>query len=132
MNNKYRETNTTISAINYHLVFCPHYRRKIFSIAGVEARFKELVTQICEQKKYDIISLECNIDHCHLFVNVSPSTSAHDVIKDIKVATSSVLRKEFKELSQMRVLWTRNFLASTAETMSPEIIKKYVEAQRKR
>ena len=36
--------------INYHFVFCPRYRRKLFLVDGFEARFKELVTQICEQK----------------------------------------------------------------------------------
>ncbi|MGE8204765.1 IS200/IS605 family transposase, partial [Heyndrickxia sp. NPDC080065] len=27
---KYRRTSTTVSLINYHFVFCPRYRRKIF------------------------------------------------------------------------------------------------------
>lgn len=53
--------------VNYDLVFCPRYRRKIFLIDGVEARFKELVRQICLQNGYDIIALECDKDHCHLF-----------------------------------------------------------------
>ena len=31
-NNKYKHTKTTVSLINYHFVFCPRYRRKIFNI----------------------------------------------------------------------------------------------------
>ncbi|MDD6451927.1 MAG: transposase, partial [Lachnospiraceae bacterium] len=42
MENQYKRTATTVSFINYHLVFCPRYRRKIFNIPGVEDRFKEL------------------------------------------------------------------------------------------
>ncbi|PRO64475.1 IS200/IS605 family transposase, partial [Alkalicoccus urumqiensis] len=30
MENQYRKTNTTVSLLNYHFVFCPRYRRKIF------------------------------------------------------------------------------------------------------
>lgn len=41
MKNNYRRTKTTVSLINYHFVFCPRYRRKIFDIDGVERRFKE-------------------------------------------------------------------------------------------
>lgn len=41
MENKYRRTKTTVSLINYHFVFCPRYRRKIFNIPGVEIRFKK-------------------------------------------------------------------------------------------
>ena len=49
MENKYRHTNTTVSLINYHFVFCPRYRRKIFLIPNVEERFKELVQIKCKE-----------------------------------------------------------------------------------
>lgn len=49
MENNYRHTNTTASLINYHFVFCPRYRRKIFLISNVERRFKELVKIKCKQ-----------------------------------------------------------------------------------
>ncbi|MCC0628665.1 MULTISPECIES: transposase, partial [unclassified Clostridioides] len=42
MENKYRRTQTTVSLINYHFVFCPRYRRKVFNIEGLEDRFKTL------------------------------------------------------------------------------------------
>ena len=45
MKNEYRHTKTTVSMINYHFVFCPRYRRKIFLIPGVEGRFKELIRE---------------------------------------------------------------------------------------
>ncbi|MCB2351686.1 IS200/IS605 family transposase, partial [Clostridium estertheticum] len=38
MENKYRTTKTTVSLINYHFIFCPRYRRKIFLIPNVEER----------------------------------------------------------------------------------------------
>lgn len=34
MKNKYRYTKTTVSLINYHFIFCPRYRRKIFLISN--------------------------------------------------------------------------------------------------
>ena len=49
MENNYRHTNTTASLINYHFVFCPRYRRKIFLISNVERRFKELVKIKCKE-----------------------------------------------------------------------------------
>ena len=49
MENKYRRTQTTVSLINYHFVFCPRYRRKIFLIPNVEERFKHMVKFICEE-----------------------------------------------------------------------------------
>ena len=124
--------NSNFSTIRYHLVFCPRYRRKIFAIDGVEVRFQQLLRQICREKKYDIVSMKCGPDYCHIQVNVSPSVSAHDVMKDIKAATSTALIDEFHELSQMRTVWTRNFLASTAEEMPLKTIEAFVESQKKR
>ncbi|MEB8734182.1 IS200/IS605 family transposase, partial [Bacillus cereus] len=39
MMNDYRRAKTTVSLLNYHFVFCPRYRRKIFLNAKVEERF---------------------------------------------------------------------------------------------
>ena len=39
MKNEFKYTKTTVSLINYHFVFCPRYRRKIFNIPGVDGIF---------------------------------------------------------------------------------------------
>lgn len=132
MKSKYRRTNTTVSMVNYHLIFCPRYRRKIFLIEGVEARFKELVSQICEQNGYEILAMECDKDHCHLFVNVLPTVSPHMVMKAVKGATSIKLRKEFSQLSKMPNLWTRSYFVSTAGDVSSETIRWYISTQKSR
>lgn len=36
----YRKTQETASLINYHFIFCPRYRRKIFHIQNVEEQKK--------------------------------------------------------------------------------------------
>ena len=80
MNKRYRRTKTTVSLINYHFVFCPKYRRKIFLFPGVEERFKTYTKEICEQKKIQILAMECHIDHVHLFLQCLPDQSPSDVI----------------------------------------------------
>ena len=75
MNNEYKHTKTTVSLINYRLVFCPRYRRKLFNIDGVEQRFKELTTAECNTHNIDILAMEYHIDHVHMFVSVYPQQS---------------------------------------------------------
>ena len=75
MKNEYKHTKTTVSLINYHFVFCPRYRRKIFNIEGVEQRFKELTEAECIKNGIEILALECHIDHVHIFVSVLPTIS---------------------------------------------------------
>lgn len=128
---KYRRTSTTVSMVNYHFVFCPRYRRKIFLIDGLENRFKELVYQICEQNEIDILAMECHVDHCHLFVNAPPTLSPADIMKLVKGTTGYVLKQEFFPTKRPQV-WTRSYFVSTAGDVSSATIQKYVEEQKTR
>jgi putative transposase len=132
MDNVYRKTNTTVSLINYHFIFCPRYRRKIFEIKNVEQRFKTLTENKCIELEIEIIAIECDKDHTHMFLNCLPTLSPADIMQHIKGYTSKVLREEFNQLSKMPSLWTRSYFVSTAGNVSSETIKKYVESQKTR
>lgn len=132
MKNEYRHTKTTVSLINYHFVFCPRYRRKIFNIPGLEQRFKELVSAECKMLEIDILAMECHVDHVHMFVSALPSISIPEIMKRVKGSTSLELRKEFHQLSAMPSLWTRSYFVSTVGSVSAETIMWYVETQKTR
>jgi putative transposase len=129
---EYRRTKTTVSLINYHFVFCPRYRRKIFIDVKVEQRFKEMVHEICELLKIKVLALECDKDHAHIFLNGLPTLSPSDIMAKIKGVTSKQLREEFPHLRHLQSLWTRSYFVSTAGNVSSQTIKKYVEQQKTR
>ena len=132
MNKDYRRTKTTVSMLNYHFVFCPRYRRKIFDIPGIEERFKELVFEKCRAINVEILAMECHKDHAHLFLSCLPKQSPAFVVSQIKGITSRALRNEFSVLSRMPNLWTRSYFVSTAGNVSSETIRNYVETQKTR
>ncbi|MGV3129566.1 IS200/IS605 family transposase [Staphylococcus sp. IVB6181] len=132
MENNYRRTKTTVSLIQYHFVFCPRYRRKIFLNARLDHRFKALINEIASKHDFKILAVETDKDHCHLFLNALPTYSPSDIMAKIKGGTGRILREEFKELNAMPNLWTRSYFVSTAGNVSSETIKQYVENQRKR
>ena len=132
MNQEYRHCHTSVSKINYHLVFCPKYRKKLFSIAAFDLRFKALVEDICSRNNFLLLALETDKDYCHLFVNVAPSFSASDVVRIIKTNTSKILLSEFPWLRTSHGLWSRSYFASTAGDVSSEVIKRYIQNQRTR
>ncbi len=132
MKNQYKRTQTTVSLINYHFLFCPRYRRKIFNIPNVEERFKELVTVQCKMLNIDILAMECHHDHVHLFLSAYPSIPIPEIMSQIKGATSKTIREEFEQLSKMPSLWTRSYFVSTAGNVSSETIKWYVDTKKTR
>ncbi|MGL5797139.1 MAG: IS200/IS605 family transposase [Cetobacterium sp.] len=130
--NEYRRTSTTVSLINYHFVFCPRYRRKIFDNSKKEDVFKKTVIEVAEKNDIKILAIECDRDHAHIFVNALPKFSPSDIMKILKGNTSIVLRKEFPLLLKSPSLWTRSYFVSTAGSVSSDTIKRYVENQKKR
>ena len=105
---------------------------KAFIDLHVEERFKELVKIKCKELEIEIIAIECDKDHSHMFLNCLPTLSPSDIMQQIKGYTSKILREEFSELSKMPSLWTRSYFVSTAGNVCSETIKKYVENQKKR
>ena len=132
MKNEYKHTKTTVSLINYHFIFCPRYRRKIFNIPGVEQRFKELIVEECNRRQIEILAMECHIDHVYIFISVLPQLSIPEIMRYLKGATSNILRNEFEELSNMPSLWTRSYFVSTDGNVSSETIEWYVKTQKTR
>lgn len=128
----YRRTNTTVSLLNYHFVFCPRYRRKIFDVPGVDEYFKKLVTEVCGQHDLQVLAMECDHDHVHLFVSAPPTTAPYEIMKWIKGATSRKIRMQFSALNSMSALWTRSYFVSTAGKVSSATIRHYVETQKTR
>ena len=130
MLNEYRRTKTTVSFINYHFIFCPRYRRKIFLNTQLEDRFKVLVHEMCKELEIEVLVLECDKDHAHLFLNAPPTFSPADIMAKIKGVTSKKLREEFSHLRHLPSLWTRSYFVSTAGNVSSETIRRYVENQK--
>lgn len=117
MENRYRYTRTTVSLINYHFVFCPRYRRKIFLIPNVERRFKELVAIKCKELEVEIIAIECEKDHAPMFLNCLPTLSPADIMRQLKGYTSKILREEFPKLSTAVALDNKLFCVYSRKCM---------------
>lgn len=130
MGQKYRHDNTAVSLINYHFVWIVRRRRKILS-GDLDERLKGLINQAIEELDCELIALETDQDHVHLFVNAHPRLAPYQIMHKVKGVTSHSLRKEFPWLkTKLPSLWTRSYFVSTAGSVSGDTIKRYVENQR--
>ncbi len=99
-------------------------------VNGVKEDCMQLIKSKCEEKGWGVLELAVQPDHVHWFVQVLPTVSASDVVKQCKGATSRVLRKKYPHLLKLPSLWTRSYFASTAGKVSKETIQKYIAAQK--
>lgn len=128
----YKDFNSIKSNVNYHFVFCPRYRRKIFTEKIIENRFKELSIKTFENIGIEVHSIICGEDYVHISLNSPPDMSPQNIMAKIKGTTSRDLRKEFIDLQHLPSLWTRQYLVSTDDSISEYVINCYVEQQKTR
>ena len=128
---EYKSNNNVVYSCKYHIVWCPKYRRKVL-VNGVDTRLKELIIQVCQEIQVEIIEMEIMPDHVHLLLEVDPQFGIHKAVKTIKGRTSRVLRQEFPQLkTKLPTLWTNSYFVSTVGGVPLEIIKKYIEGQKR-
>ena len=115
----------------FHIIFCPKYRRKVL-VDGVDTRLKEILYEEASDMKVEIKALKVMPDYVHLFIEFDPRMNLHKVIKTLKGVSSHKLREEFPYLkSRIPSLWTRSYFSSTVGHVSEETVQQYIESQKR-
>ena len=126
---EYQRDEHRVHLILYHIVFCPK-RRKPVLVGDVAKDVERLIRLKCQEQGWEVIALEVMPDHVHLFVRTWPTTSAAEVVKQVKGITSHELRRKYPYLLKLPSLWIRSYFVSTAGNVSQEAISRYIDSQR--
>lgn len=127
---QYKSTNHLVYSCQYHVIFCPKYRRKVL-VDNIETRLKELILEKQEEYGYEVIDMEIMPDHVHLLLDVNPMIGIVTIVSKIKGYTSKTLRDEFPTLKKrIPTLWTHSRFISTVGAVTLEVVKKYIEEQK--
>ncbi len=126
----YHTDHSIVYSCQYHVVFCPKYRRKVL-IDAVAARLKELVLSKQAEYGYLLMEMEVLPDHVHLLLDVDPRVGVNMVVGKIKGFTSHELRNEFPWLKKrLPTLWTRSKFISSVGAVTVAVVKQYIEEQK--
>lgn len=127
---KLKHNITSVVNINYHIIWCPKYRRNVL-VGGVETRLKELLPELAEESGCTIDTMEVMPDHIHIFLKGTPTIPIHLIVKNLKGKSSRILRDEFPHLrKRLPCLWTRSYYCETIGCINEEAIKRYIENQK--
>lgn len=125
---KHTHQGHRVFTINYHIVWCPKYRRKVL-VGPVRARLNQLLVERVTALGGTVGAMEVMPDHVHLFVQITPDITGTKIVQMVKGYSSRVLRQEFPHLRRMPSLWTRShFIGSTGHTSS-NIVREYIARQ---
>jgi putative transposase len=127
----YKSNNNVVYSCKYHVIWCPKYRRPVL-VKGVDTRLKEIIQQVCTECSAELFTLEVMPDHVHLLVEIDPQYGIHRLVRQIKGRSSRLLRQEFPRLrSRLPTLWTNSYFVSTVGGAPLEVLKQYIEQQKR-
>ena len=72
MSGEYVHKEGLVYKNQFHVIFCPKYRRPVL-VDGVDVRLKEILLETASEMDVRIISMEVMPDHVHLFISFDPS-----------------------------------------------------------
>ena len=133
MKNQYTHARTCVYNINYHIIWCVKYRRKVLT-PEISHRLYEILQAIAEDKGFTVV--ECKVgesDHVHCFVSAPPKISVTQIVKYLKGISGNTLLKEFPQLRDALwrgQLWNGSYFVETIGSVSEENIQQYIQRQK--
>lgn len=129
MVNKQKSAECT-HQIQYHLVWCPKYRRGVLT-GDIATALDELLHTKASELGVAILSLAIRPDHVHLFVTGTPVMAVNQLVRHFKGYTAHELRARFPSLkTRLPSLWSRSYYAGSIGQVSDETVRRYIEAQK--
>ena len=127
---QYVKNYGAVFSLQYHLVWCPKYRRPVLE-GAIEKRLREVLEDVRAEHGWTIHVLEVMPDHVHLFIESDPIYSVAEIVNRLKGASSRILRSEFPALrSRLPTLWSRSYYAGTVGAVSDAVVRRYIESQK--
>ena len=126
----YHSEHSIIYSCQYHIIFCPKYRRPVL-VDAVAQRLREMLFEKQPEYGYAVMSMEIMPEHVHLLLDVDPRVGVCNVIAKIKGYTSHALREEYPWLKKrLPTLRTRSKFISTVGAVTLETVQQYIANQR--
>ena len=116
----------------YHLEWCPKYRYKMFRKDKNKKLCEEILKEVAERHKIELIELSVMPDHVHLIVSIPPTMSLSKAFQLLKGASSYEL---FRREPKFRLRYPKGHFWSTGKfyrsvgDVDLETTRSYVQRQ---
>jgi putative transposase len=124
-----KTTRNAVYQTAYHAVWIPKYRKRVLTDA-VADRLRGLLSEVAQAKGFEILALEIQPDHVHLFFSAQPAVAPSLAIQWFKGISARSLFAEFPHLRRVLRrghLWAPSFYVGTAGQVSAATIRRYIE-----
>jgi putative transposase len=94
----------------------------------------QLIFEIAKEKRYTIDTMQSDIDHLHILVDIEPKVSALEVAHQLKQISTFRIYKKHKQFLKTQfwrenTFWSDGYFVCSTGNASTEVIRKYIETQ---
>lgn len=126
----YRSSHSVYDC-RYHVIWCTKYRKRLLREAHEREECKVLLRRIGKEYGMEVYSVEVDVDHVHLYVQIPPQRSVGRAVGIFKSISSRKLFQRFpywKRKLWAGELWADGYTARTVgEAVTGWVVKKYLE-----
>ncbi|MBD3315184.1 MAG: IS200/IS605 family transposase [Chitinivibrionales bacterium] len=119
--------------LHVHLVFVTKYRRHVFT-DDVLTAMEKIIGEVCEKMESTLVEFNGEGDHIHCMITYPPKLSVAKLVNSLKGASSRRIRRVFPSMKKRYwkdVLWSRSYFAASCGGAPLDIIRSYIEDQRR-
>ena len=123
-----------VYSLQYHIVWCTKYRRKVLT-AGADEDCKQLLLDLAEEYGFRIPAMEVMPDHVHVLIDAKPQFYISDMVKIMK---GTLARRLFLQHPEMKEklwgghLWNPSYCVVTVSGRSREQVEEYIRSQKEK
>jgi putative transposase len=110
----------------FHFVWKPKYASSFLRFADVNKVCTGSLRMIAIQKGCKVYELQVMPDHIHLFVELPPTMSVSQALQAFKGISSRILRRRFRFLTKIPMIWSKGKFFRSVGSVSFETIQRYI------
>ena len=95
---------------------------------------ERIMRAVCADFEVELREFNGEADHVHLLVNYPPKVALATLVNSLKGVSSRLMRREFPDLERRYWrghLWSASYFAGSVGGAPLEVLKRYIEQQRR-
>ena len=124
-----------IYSLQYHVVWCVKYRRKVIT-EQIEKSLFEILTKIAKDNNFSIWEYNTDKDHVHLLIDCSPQNYIPSMLKALKGVSARLLMKQYGDELRKQLwgghLWNPSYFIATVSENTEQQVRDYIKRQKEK
>ena len=124
-----------IYSIQYHIVWCVKYRRKVIN-SLIEKSLFNILHKISIDNNFAILECNTDLDHVHLLIDCSPQHYIPNILKTLKGVSARLLMKKHGDILKKQLwgghLWNPSYFISTVSENTEQQVREYIRQQKEK